>query len=143
MLPVVVQQIFLWTQDAAVDSTAVFKGETAIFELDGFRSPPATLTSAIASVASWERRGKHSSVFVINQAVKALVELAFGKFSEVFWHHTCRFQQVAINPEDPAWKRAGGKLATITHAQATKLANAFFTGNAVESSSSSRSRQWR
>jgi len=133
MLPVVVQQIFLWTQDAAVDSTAVFKGETAIFELDGFRSPPATLTSAIASVASWERRGKHSSVFVINQAVKALVELAFGKFSEVFWHHTCRFQQVAINPEDPAWKRAGGELATITRAQATKLANAFFTGNAVES----------
>jgi len=29
MLPVVVQQIFLWTQDAAVDSTAVFKGKTA------------------------------------------------------------------------------------------------------------------
>ncbi|KAJ1626346.1 hypothetical protein T492DRAFT_210412 [Pavlovales sp. CCMP2436] len=133
MLPVVVQQIFLWTQDAAVDSTAVFKGETAIFELESFRSPPATLTSAIGSVASWERRGKHSSVFVINQAVKALVELAFGKFSEVFWHHTYRFQQVAINPEDPAWKRAGGELATITRAQATKLANAFFTGNAVES----------
>ena len=126
------QHVFEWTRAAALDATDIFKMEVQLDESEARAAPPL-LVNAISGVAGWERRGKHDRVFVIEPLVKTLVEAGLDKFARVFWHHTVRFQVEALDPEDPAWKRAGGELAEMREDQLDKCERAMLTGSFVES----------